>query len=256
MVKGGGVFDLGFLDSRDDNLAFYCTMVLFCCAMSATAAGLTMAYLSLDKTKLRIIQRNGTELEKAQVATVLPLLMDHHRLLVTLLLSNTLSNEALPIFLDSLVPSWLALVISVTAVTILCEIIPQSVSTGKHKLFVACKCAPLMNLVLWLAYPIAYPAARLLDRFIVNETPHSGQEKKKSLDSLILFTKEELLSMVEILKEAEHADIIAQEGHSFSSDTRRNSSGDDRIPNPIASASPPLHTVSSQTNLVEVHARL
>jgi len=211
MVKSGGVFDLTFLDSRDENLAFYIAMSLICCMLSATVSGLTMAYMSLDTTKLRMLQRTGTVAEKRQVAVVLPLLADIHRLLVTLLLANTLSNEALPIFLDSLMPSWLALVLSVSAVTIFCEILPQSLtSSGKHKLFIATACAPIMRSLLVLFYPIAWPGARLLDRIIPDET------REKDPNALLLFTKEELLAMVDILRESEHASIIAAEGHSFS----------------------------------------
>lgn len=247
MVKSGGVFDLTFLDTHDENYAFYISMSFICCMLSALAAGLTMAYLSLDRTKLRMLERNGTDAEKEQVRTVMPLLLDHHRLLVTLLLSNTLSNEALPIFLDSLVPSWLALVLSVTAVTIFCEILPQSVSTGKHKLKLAFKFAPIMRAMLFLFYPVAVPAARLLDVIIHDD---SEPKDKKSLETLMQFTKEELLAMVDILREDEHASIIAEEGHSLSFSSkqlpRASSSGSllqgsssqspatvDHIPNPL-----------------------
>lgn len=40
--------------------------------------------------------------------------------------------EALPIFLDAIVPSVLAIVISVTAVLFFGEIIPQAVCTGPN----------------------------------------------------------------------------------------------------------------------------
>lgn len=251
MVKQGGVFDLTFLDTHDENLSFYILMSFVCCVLSAIAAGLTMAYMSLDMTKLRLLQRSGTELEKQQVALVLPLLQDHHRLLVTLLFSNTLSNEALPIFLDSLVPSWLALVLSVTAVTIFCEVLPQSLSTSaKHKLKLAYYFVPVMRVMLVLYYPIAYPVARILDKLI--HTEH--RDKKKSIDQLLLFTKEELLSMVEILKEQEHASILEAEGEfRYSSKDFEKGSLSDRIPNPLRqSIGPRLGVATSNTNLVSL----
>lgn len=46
----------------------------------------------------------------------------HHLLLVTLLLANSIAMEALPIFLDRLVPSWAAVLISVTAVLFFGEV--------------------------------------------------------------------------------------------------------------------------------------
>jgi metal transporter CNNM len=49
---------------------------------------------------------------------ILDILNNHHLLLSTLLLSNALSLEALPIFLDKLVPSYLAVIISTVAVVV------------------------------------------------------------------------------------------------------------------------------------------
>jgi len=40
----------------------------------------------------------------------------HHLLLVTLLMANALAMEALPLVLDRMVPSWAAVLLSVTAV--------------------------------------------------------------------------------------------------------------------------------------------
>ena len=51
----------------------------------------------------------------------MPLVERHHLLLVTLLMGNALAMEALPIFLDRLVPSWAAVLLSVTAVLIFGE---------------------------------------------------------------------------------------------------------------------------------------
>lgn len=65
---------------------------------------------------------------------VLPILQQHHWLLVTLLLANAAAMEALPIFLDALVPAYAAVIISVTAVLIFGEIIPQAVCTGPSQI--------------------------------------------------------------------------------------------------------------------------
>jgi hypothetical protein len=45
---------------------------------------------------------------------VYPLIRRHHLLLVSLLLFNAASNEALPLFLEDLVPPFVAVMISVT----------------------------------------------------------------------------------------------------------------------------------------------
>lgn len=55
--------------------------------------------------------------KKRYAARLLPIVehQPHHQLLVTLLLCNSIFNETLPLFLDNLVPSWVAIIISVTA---------------------------------------------------------------------------------------------------------------------------------------------
>ena len=57
--------------------------------------------------------------EKQAAEKLMPLVEQHHWLLVTLLLCNALANEALPLFLDRLVPSWLA--VRYTTYTFVCR---------------------------------------------------------------------------------------------------------------------------------------
>lgn len=90
-------------------------------------SGLTVGYLSIDRLELEMKLHNGTEAEKNQALAVLPVLEDHHYLLVTLLLANALCMEALPIFLDAIVPSAYAILISVIAVLFFGEVIPQAI---------------------------------------------------------------------------------------------------------------------------------
>lgn len=49
---------------------------------------------------------------------ICPLISRHHRLLVTLLLFNSLANEALPVFLSELVPPYVAVLLSVSFILI------------------------------------------------------------------------------------------------------------------------------------------
>jgi CBS domain containing-hemolysin-like protein len=50
---------------------------------------------------------------------------------VTLLLFNSMANEALPIFLAELVPGWVAILLSVTLVLFFGEIIPSAIFLGE-----------------------------------------------------------------------------------------------------------------------------
>ena len=72
--------------------------------------------MSIEQLKLEIKEKVGTEEEQGQAKRLLPLLHRRHLLLVTLLLFNAASAEALPLFLDELVPSYIAIIVSVTAV--------------------------------------------------------------------------------------------------------------------------------------------
>ena len=80
-------------------------MSFICVTLAALAAGLTMGLLSLDHLELKMKKRvSDDEEERLQSEALLPVVQDHHRLLVTLLLLNSIANEALPLFLDKLVP--------------------------------------------------------------------------------------------------------------------------------------------------------
>jgi hypothetical protein len=82
--------------------------------------------LSIEPLSLMIKMRCGTPAEVTQAQVLLPIILKRHRLLVTLLLINSLANEALPLFLDKIVPSHVAILLSVTAVLIFGEILPTA----------------------------------------------------------------------------------------------------------------------------------
>lgn len=156
---------------------------LFCVICAAMAAGMTMGLLSLDIMKLRIKLVVGTDDEKMAISRITPLLSDHHFLLCTLLIFNAVSNEALPIFLDAVVPSWAAVVISVTLVLIFGEIIPTALFTGPNQLIIASRFSFLVKFLQILFYPIARPMASLLDKVL-------GVEEED------MFNREEISAML------------------------------------------------------------
>ena len=100
-------------------------------------SGLTVGLFNIDKLELEMKLENGNEQEKQRAKKVLPMLEKHHFLLVTLLLCNAVAMEALPIFLDKLVPSVYAVGISVTVILFFGEIIPQSLCIGPRQLQIA-----------------------------------------------------------------------------------------------------------------------
>jgi metal transporter CNNM len=119
-------------------------------------SGLNVGFMALDPLKLAVMAEAGDEQERNAVSSVLPILKDHHLLLVTLLLWNAAAMEALPIFLDALTPAWLAIVLSVSAVLLFGEILPQAFCTS-NPLKIGAKAAPLVRFLSLLSYPIAKP---------------------------------------------------------------------------------------------------
>jgi len=133
------------------------------------AAGLTMGIMSLDLMNLEILQKSGTPREQYHATRIIPLVKEHHLLLVTLLLVNACCNEALPLFLDELMHPLQNIVVSVTALLLFGEIIPQAVCT-RYGLAIGATAAPLVWALMWTTWVITYPIAKLLDCCLGHDT--------------------------------------------------------------------------------------
>ncbi|GBG33163.1 Metal transporter CNNM2 [Hondaea fermentalgiana] len=170
-------------------------LALGCVCLAALAAGLTMGLVAIEPFRLQILletkeehctsRRQRQELRDEQKAarSILPVVSRHHLLLVTLLLLNSLANECLPLFLDEIVPSWIAIILSVTLVLLCGEIIPSAIFTGPNQLFVAARFVPLVKGVMLLLWPIAYPISRILDYCLGEE--HEDKFNKAELRALV-----------------------------------------------------------------------
>uniref|UniRef100_A0A0E0K865 CNNM transmembrane domain-containing protein n=1 Tax=Oryza punctata TaxID=4537 RepID=A0A0E0K865_ORYPU len=133
-------------------------LVMFAGLMS----GLTLGLMSLSLVDLEVLAKAGTPTDKDNAARILPVVKNQHLLLCTLLIGNSLAMEALPIFLDSLVPSFGAILISVTLILAFGEIMPQAICT-RYGLSVGAKAAPVVRILLIVFFPVAYPISKLLD---------------------------------------------------------------------------------------------
>ncbi|CAN6302488.1 unnamed protein product [Urochloa humidicola] len=136
-------------------------LVMFAGLMS----GLTLGLMSLSLVDLEVLAKAGTPKDKLNAARILPVVKNQHLLLCTLLIGNSLAMEALPIFLDKLVPSVVAILISVTLILAFGEIMPQAICT-RYGLSVGAKAAPVVRVLLILFFPVAYPISKLLDRLL------------------------------------------------------------------------------------------
>ncbi|XP_057976960.1 DUF21 domain-containing protein At2g14520-like isoform X3 [Malania oleifera] len=139
-------------------IAIIVLLVLFAGLMS----GLTLGLMSMSLVDLEVLTNSGTPKDRKHAAKILPVVKNQHLLLCTLLICNAAAMEALPIFLDGLVSAWGAILISVTLILLFGEIIPQSVCS-RHGLAVGAAVAPVVRMLVWICYPVAYPISKLLD---------------------------------------------------------------------------------------------
>ena len=157
-------------------------------------SGLFLGLLTLDLMDLQIVIRASLdEDERVYASNILPVVKDRHRLLVTLLFVNALAYESLPLFLDQLVPNWVAVLMSTTLILVFGEILPSGIFTGPQQLYLGSKFIPFARFFLWVLYPIAVPLARWLDH--LTETNQAGQDHVEE------YTRDELSALVQIQHE-------------------------------------------------------
>ncbi|GFP97847.1 putative duf21 domain-containing protein at1g03270 [Phtheirospermum japonicum] len=156
-----------------------CFLVLFAGIMS----GLTLGLMSLGLVELEILQRSGTAVEKKQAAIITPVVQKQHQLLVTLLLCNAASMEALPIYLDKLFHPVVAVILSVTFVLAFGEIIPQAVCS-RYGLAVGANCVWLVRVLMIVCYPISYPIGKILDYVLGHNDALFRRPQLKALVSI------------------------------------------------------------------------
>eukprot|EP00246_Nothoceros_aenigmaticus_P000280 TRINITY_DN1042_c0_g1_i3.p1 TRINITY_DN1042_c0_g1~~TRINITY_DN1042_c0_g1_i3.p1 ORF type:complete len:558 (-),score=93.66 TRINITY_DN1042_c0_g1_i3:354-2027(-) len=155
-----------------------CGLVLFAGMMS----GLTLGLMSLGLVDLEVLMKSGTAEDRKHAAKILPVVRNQHLLLCTLLIGNALAMEALPIFLDSLVEAWGAILISVTLILMFGEIIPQAVCS-RYGLAVGARMAPVVRVLVWLFFPVSYPISKILD-FILGKG-HVALFRRAELKTLV-----------------------------------------------------------------------
>jgi metal transporter CNNM len=171
--------------------------VILCLAFVALVSGLFMGLLTMEVLDLHIILRVAdNEDDVARASSLLPIVRQHHRVLVTLLLLNGIAYEALPLFIDNLVPTGWTIFLSVTFVLFFGEIVPCAVFIGPNQLELASRLTPIMRFFLVITYPLAYPLAKLLD-YIVGTEAHdetTDHYNRNELSALIRIQYEERMA--------------------------------------------------------------
>ncbi|TVY48353.1 Protein MAM3 [Lachnellula cervina] len=174
----------GGKDAEDASLWIYLGVAMVLVLLGGLFAGLTIALMGQDEINLEVIQSSGDGKERVHAAKVLRLLKrGKHWVLVTLLLSNVITNETLPIVLDrSLGGGWPAVVSSTALIVIFGEVIPQSICV-RYGLPIGAWLAPGVLVLMYIMSPIAWPTAKLLDYLLGQD--HGTVYKKAGLKTLV-----------------------------------------------------------------------
>ena len=161
-----------------------------------------------DEIYLQVIASSGEGAERKNAKSVLRLLKrGKHWVLVTLLLSNVITNETLPIVLDrSLGGGWPAVLSSTVLIVIFGEVVPQSVCV-RYGLPIGAWMAPVVLALMYIMALVAWPTAKLLD-YLLGED-HGTTYKKAGLKTLVTLHKTLGTSPEERLNEDEVTIISA-----------------------------------------------
>ncbi|KAF5608755.1 uncharacterized protein FSUBG_4424 [Fusarium subglutinans] len=115
------------------------------------------------------------------------MLTSSHWVLVTLLLSNVIVNESLPVVLDRTLGGGVAAVVGSTVlIVIFGEIVPQSICV-RYGLPIGGYMSTPVLLLMYLTAPVSWPIAKLLD-WILGED-HGTLYKKSGLKTLVTLHK-------------------------------------------------------------------
>lgn len=192
VVRGlpiGGTVNVAHKETMS-NEEFYFNLLISACLVLAGGvfAGLTLGLMGQDEVYLKVIATSGDAHEQKHARKVLGLIgRGKHWVLVTLLLSNVITNESLPIVLDRcLGGGWPAVVASTASIVIFGEIIPQSICV-RYGLQVGALFAPFVLVLMYIMYPVAYPCALLLDHILGED--HGTVYKKSGLKTLVTLHK-------------------------------------------------------------------
>jgi len=151
--------------------------------MSGLFSGLTLGLLGLDPVSLEIVSKGDTPNAK-NAQDVIPIRAKGNFLLCTLLLGNVAVNSLLSILLAQFTGGLLGFVLSSSFIVIFGEIVPQA-SCSRHALYLGSKVICLVQVLLFLMAPLAWPISKVLDCVIG--------------DALgLVYTNRELRNLVEV----------------------------------------------------------
>ncbi len=146
--------------------------IILCLLQSATLSGLNLGLFSIGKLELEVEAKKGN----ARARKVLRLRENANFALVTILWGNVAVNVLLALLSGSVMTGVAAFLFSTVVITIFAEIIPQSYFS-RHSLRMASLLSPVLRMYQVLLYPVAWPTAWVLDRWLGGEQIRYFREK-------------------------------------------------------------------------------
>jgi len=157
-----------WLPTDDPDFKPYVFASVFLVFMGGTMSGLQAGMMQLDSPTIKSMRETASPVFLWLIDLLEPLIRRRHLTLVTLLVSNAVAMETLPIFLDVLVPKAIAILLSVSMVLLFGEIVPQALCL-RWPGEISCIFTPLVWVLLTIFAPIVYPIAWLLDHLLGDE---------------------------------------------------------------------------------------
>lgn len=162
-------------------------------SLSALFSGLTLALLSLDIHELK----RKMSLGNREARAVYSIRKSGNLLLVTLTVGNVAANSMLAVFLGSIAPGVVAVLVATGLITIFGQILPQAVFS-RFALTFGAKTAWITRFFIVVFFPVSWPLAWILDKILGEEIPN-------------IYSKEELVKILEEHAQSQQSDVIEDE---------------------------------------------
>jgi len=145
--------------------------IAFCVSQSAMFSGLNLAFFGLSRLQLEVEAATNPRAER-----VLAMRQDSNFLLTTILWGNVGINVLLTLLSNSVLAGVAAFFFSTFVITFLGEIFPQAYFS-RNALRMASLLGPVLRLYQFLLYPVAKPAAMILDKWLGAESAEFFREQ-------------------------------------------------------------------------------
>eukprot|EP00579_Thalassiosira_antarctica_P001814 CAMPEP_0201867890 /NCGR_PEP_ID=MMETSP0902-20130614/1983_1 /ASSEMBLY_ACC=CAM_ASM_000551 /TAXON_ID=420261 /ORGANISM="Thalassiosira antarctica, Strain CCMP982" /LENGTH=602 /DNA_ID=CAMNT_0048393151 /DNA_START=101 /DNA_END=1909 /DNA_ORIENTATION=- len=157
---------------RNGILAFVCVVI------AGIQNGLLMGVMSLDPVILEVKAKTApSSIERKQANTLLSFVNRKNLIMTSIIIVNTAMNEALPVFLDRLVPTYISIVLSTTLLVLVGEILPTAFFTSGNQISAVYKLLPILRGTIFVTLCVSYPLSRLIDTYLHDGGNDEGGEQ-------------------------------------------------------------------------------